>query len=62
MKIGPIQEGDLVEVSWKQGEHLVAMVAEGPHEGLGGRRVISLSNEPPRGIAKPTRLIDAKEP
>lgn len=56
MQIGLIKEGDLVEVNWKQGEQLVAMVAEGPHKDPTGRRVISLSHEPPRGLAKPSRL------
>lgn len=57
MQIGPIREGDLVEVNWKQGGHLVAMVTEGAHNEEGtGRRVISLSNDPPNGLTKPMRL------
>lgn len=57
MQIGSIKEGDLVEVNWKQGGHLVAMVAEGAHtEEATGRRIISLSDDPPRGITKPMRL------
>ena len=56
MQIRSIREGDLVEVNWKQGEHLVAMVAKGAHKDPTGRRVISLSHEPPRGLATPSRL------
>lgn len=57
MNIGSIKEGDLVEVSWKQGDHMVALVATAAHEDdATGRRVIGLSKDPPRGLARPMRL------
>ena len=56
MQISSIKPGDLVQVDYK-GEQLIAEVAQAAHdEENTGRRVIGLSAEPPRGIAKPMRL------
>ena len=55
MQIGSIKKGDLVRVD-NHGEVLIALVDEGAHEDPGGRRVITLAADPPRGLTKPMRL------
>lgn len=55
MQISAIKKGDLVQIDHR-GEQLIAEVAEPAHQDATGRRVISLTPDPPRGIAKPMRL------
>lgn len=55
MQISAIKEGDLVRVD-NHGEQLIALVADGAHRDVTGRRVPSLAKDPPRGLTRPMRL------